>query len=842
MPSTKSRTAVTSGQRRTMKKLMATGVPAGAVANLLLSVICLSGALSGAGMVSASALPSASFPSNSNGVPNSASADVGHRRTSCVAVHPILKQRGVDPIDMPIDPIPDLSLRHCEVPAGGGTCCTQMTEHKLALHAKTMLERNTKDNISKLSSVLGTRAQRFNEFFEELLGQSKHEFHAMFKRTYGTIYEQNSYVFADLFAELERYYAHGKVDLSETMDHFFNILFQKMFTVLNAQYTFDNKYLGCVSEHMKDLKPFGDVPDKLSVQIKRSFVATRTYAQALASAADAARNMINVRLSAECTAALTRMSTCNVCAGQTKKPCEAYCVNVMKGCFPSYEEVSTEWDTFVAKMERISERLLGPFNIVMVVQPIDIKISEAIMNFQENGKDISDRIFQGCGQPALGRMRRSLNDKTDALFEQPATVNGVEPQSRLMTTMEQQQFPLVEGITRRSNVVSDPDTSENDSQFTFDDEGVEQEDDNGGGAEKHITKRAAGTNAGGGDSTSRELKYEPLQFSDGDVQFTNSNGPPVSGLAGTGSHHTSGSSSSSSSSSSISSSGINVAGAGGAGGRANRRKHKGGRKQTNDQDEQDNQEPMIDRMVKDIRQKVSNSKRFWAQLPYMLCNNEDNAEQPASDTSCWNGTAIDRYQPKIVTGETDNNPEFPNRVFQSRQSTIVQQQLFILRTAISHLSNAYIGHDVEWNDQEDGYYGSGSGQGSGIDYEETAGSGMGLWEIDVRNDRRPGSVDSVPPAIGKGVVGGNGDDSSNPIGGNPIIFREPIHNNFDNTDPRSGVPSVVTGVSGTTGTSGGTSTAGSSHGTPEMSIERALLQFFLPIVMAWFGGLVTDLL
>jgi glypican 4 len=45
---------------------------------------------------------------------------------------------------------------------------------------------------------------------------------------------------------------------------------------------------------MKELKPFGDVPDKLSVQIKRSFVATRTYAQALSSAADIAKNMMNV--------------------------------------------------------------------------------------------------------------------------------------------------------------------------------------------------------------------------------------------------------------------------------------------------------------------------------------------------------------------------------------------------------------------------------------------------------------------------------------------------------------------------------------------------------------------
>lgn len=133
---------------------------------------------------------------------------------------------------------------------------------------------------------------------------------------------------------------------------------------------------------MKELKPFGDVPEKLSVQIKRSFVATRTFAQALTSAADVAKNMISVRPNAECTAALTKMQQCGACRGFVEKPCSNYCVNVMKGCLHYYTELDVEWDNFVASMDRISERLLGPFNIVMVVEPINIKISEAIMNFQ----------------------------------------------------------------------------------------------------------------------------------------------------------------------------------------------------------------------------------------------------------------------------------------------------------------------------------------------------------------------------------------------------------------------------------------------------------------------------
>lgn len=142
------------------------------------------------------------------------------------------------------------------------------------------------------------------------------------------------------------------------------------------------RYLNCVSEYMKDLKPFGDVPDKLSVQVKRSFVATRTFVQALTAAAEVSKTMLSIRPLGDCIATLTKMSSCGSCMGYSEKPCEPYCVNVMKTCLQQYIELDAEWDLFVAQMEKVSDRLLGPFNIVMVVEPINIKISEAIMNFQ----------------------------------------------------------------------------------------------------------------------------------------------------------------------------------------------------------------------------------------------------------------------------------------------------------------------------------------------------------------------------------------------------------------------------------------------------------------------------
>ena len=56
------------------------------------------------------------------------------------------------------------------------------------------------------------------------------------------------------------------------------------------------RYLECVSDDIKAFKPFGDVQEKLSVQIKRSFVATRTFSRAIFTASEVAKKMMHVRL------------------------------------------------------------------------------------------------------------------------------------------------------------------------------------------------------------------------------------------------------------------------------------------------------------------------------------------------------------------------------------------------------------------------------------------------------------------------------------------------------------------------------------------------------------------
>lgn len=55
-----------------------------------------------------------------------------------------------------------------------GSCCTTTMETRLAAAARLQLEKQTKDSIGKLASVLGTRAQKFNGKYMFYILKSKY--------------------------------------------------------------------------------------------------------------------------------------------------------------------------------------------------------------------------------------------------------------------------------------------------------------------------------------------------------------------------------------------------------------------------------------------------------------------------------------------------------------------------------------------------------------------------------------------------------------------------------------------------------------------------------------------
>ncbi|XP_041051519.1 glypican-4 [Carcharodon carcharias] len=335
---------------------------------------------------------------------------------------------------------------HLKVCSQLNTCCTAEMEEKLSQQGQQEFSKAVLGTSNGLRLTFASRYKKFDEFFKELIENAEKSLNDMFVRTYGQLYMQNSEVFQDLFKEMKRYYVVGNLNLEDMLSDFWARLLERMFQLVNPQNHFTEEYLECVSKYTEQLKPFGDVPRKLKLQVTRAFIAARTFAQGLDVAQDVVSKVSTVNPTTECANALLKMTYCPQCHGLIAlKPCKNYCLNVMKGCLANQADLDTEWNNFIDAMLMVAERLEGPFNIESVMDPIDVKISDAIMNMQENSMQISQKAFQGCGKPkswSASRSGRSVSDGFNARFrpyspeERPTTAAGTSL-DRLVTDVKE---------------------------------------------------------------------------------------------------------------------------------------------------------------------------------------------------------------------------------------------------------------------------------------------------------------------------------------------------------------------------------------------------------------------
>ncbi|XP_056593548.1 glypican-6a isoform X1 [Triplophysa dalaica] len=357
----------------------------------------------------------------------SCAGDVKSR--SCGDVREAYAVKGFSLHDVPHQEIPGEHLRVC---SQGYTCCTSAMEERLGQQSKQEFDRLVEESSHTIRTTFTSKHKKFDEFFLELLDNSEKSLNDMFVRTYGKLYTRNSEMFEDLFSELKRYYTGGNVNLEEMLNDFWSRLLERMFQLLNSQYTFTDDYLECISKYTDQLKPFGDVPRKLKAQVTKAFIAARSFVQGLMVGREVANRVARVNISPACSKALTKMLHCPYCGGMPElKPCANYCQNVMRGCLANQADLDPEWNLFIDAMLLVADRLEGPFNIEAVMEPIDVKISEAIMTMQDNSMQVSEKVFQGCGRPVgVGRSARGISDVFNSRFrpyspeERPTTAAG----------------------------------------------------------------------------------------------------------------------------------------------------------------------------------------------------------------------------------------------------------------------------------------------------------------------------------------------------------------------------------------------------------------------------------
>ncbi|XP_061091644.1 glypican-4 [Conger conger] len=332
---------------------------------------------------------------------------------SCNEVRLAYSSKGFNLNDVPNQGVNGAHLKVCPQ---GFSCCTAEMEEKLSQQSRSDLKAPVSQLSSSLQSTFTQRHRHFDQFFRELLENAERSLHDMFVRTYGLMYVKNAELFKHFFKELTRYYVSGSgaVNMDSMLAEFWAELLERMFKLMNVQYEFSDAYMECVVRHSDQLKPFGDVPRKLRLQLTRAFVAARTFTRGLSVMQEVVGKVSTVSASPGCVRAAMKMLYCPYCSGQVAlKPCQNYCLNVLRGCLANQADLDSEWNNFLDAMLSLAERLEGPFNFESVMDPIDVKISDAIMNMQENSMQVSQKVFQGCGQPKLAagfRSRRSLKE------------------------------------------------------------------------------------------------------------------------------------------------------------------------------------------------------------------------------------------------------------------------------------------------------------------------------------------------------------------------------------------------------------------------------------------------
>lgn len=336
----------------------------------------------------------------------------------------------------------------------GITCCTKSMESKIKTLSQKEYHSLMQKAIDPIRSTFTSRTNKFDEFFRKLLKKSYRELHVMFVTTYGLLYQQNSHVFSELFANLTEYYNGRDVDLEKALRSFFINLLKKMFQLLNLDYKLDESYLDCVGSKMDKFKPFEDIPKKLATQVKRAFVAARTFVQGLTIGRDFINAISKLNPSKECIQSVARMIYCPPCQGKkAKKPCSEYCLGTIRACQPYDKELNEVWNQYINALKMVARRLDGPFNIESVVDPINVKISDAIMTYQNKADFVSTKVFLECGHPSL-RQKRDASElnyqKYD--YEWPtAKKNHVRPTTAAGTSLDR----LVRDITEKVKIAND---------------------------------------------------------------------------------------------------------------------------------------------------------------------------------------------------------------------------------------------------------------------------------------------------------------------------------------------------------------------------------------------------
>lgn len=188
-----------------------------------------------------------------------------------------------------------------------------------------------------------------------------------------------------LFGDIEGLMSVQDLLIENSVTVFFDDIFPVIFKTVNygdVSDTWTHHHSHCLSKHLGEIqpRPFGKYPEKIARNLHYGLPLSYNYIHALHVILETLNTTENVVLDDECQQAMTRLQFCSHCQGIVhKKPCNGFCLNVMRGCLVGVAEMGENWNDLITGIETLV-RDMSEKRIDDVLTKLSLDLTDAIFN------------------------------------------------------------------------------------------------------------------------------------------------------------------------------------------------------------------------------------------------------------------------------------------------------------------------------------------------------------------------------------------------------------------------------------------------------------------------------
>nr|XP_056706098.1 glypican-5-like isoform X2 [Euleptes europaea] len=257
----------------------------------------------------------------------------------------------------------------------------------------------------------------FQAAFESLLRLAENHTTSLFETVYRSMSKEAVEPVKELFTDISLYLLGAQNTVESAFSRFFDSLFPLVYSrLINPGITdLSEEYTECLRLTRQDINPFGRYSKEAVTELAKSLWASRMFYQALGMGIEVLNATEHATLTKECSRALVKMQYCPHCQGLTLiRPCEGYCLNVMRGCFASVSELDAQWREYIYTLEYLTNEMAGSHDLELALVGIRSSVNEAILYSQLNGPQLSATVDKVCGHPEEREMKPSPDNIVQA--------------------------------------------------------------------------------------------------------------------------------------------------------------------------------------------------------------------------------------------------------------------------------------------------------------------------------------------------------------------------------------------------------------------------------------------